>query len=92
MTFPVNVSLVRLSGSVYSDTSVTKSTATSLWEIKLPSLMPDVGEQFIANLPVDDDVRTVRIEGGGSQACVTPDVERSVEFNKEDSSSGRTAA
>ena len=41
VTFPVNMSLVRLSGSIHSDASVLKSTATSLGEIKLPSLMPD---------------------------------------------------
>ena len=58
VTFPVNMSLARLSGSIYSDASLLKSTATSLGEIHSPSLMADdeqlaeakrLTEQFIAN-------------------------------------------
>ena len=93
VTCPVNMSLVRLNGSIYSDASVLKSTATSLGEIKLPSLMPDddqlaevrrLTEQFVANLRVDDEGQRVIIEGGGSQTRMTLDTERAVEYNKED--------
>ena len=92
VTFPVNMSLVSLNDSVYSDASVLKSTTTSLGEIKLPSLMPDdeqlaevkrLTEQFIANLPADDEGQRVLIEGGGSQTRMTLDTERAVEYNKE---------
>ena len=77
VTFPVNVSLFRINRSMYHNTSVLKSTATSSGEIKLPSLMPDdeqlaevkrFTEQLIENLPVDDEGQNVLIAGGEPHA------------------------
>jgi hypothetical protein len=75
VTFPAVSSLVRLNGSVYMDKTVVKSTALTLGEIAVPSLMPSdeqlalvkaKTEEFISTLPRDDDNKKVLIEGGGS--------------------------
>ena len=93
VTFPIITTLVRTSGSVYEDTSVVKSTATALGEIKLPTLMSDDdqiaevkrrAEEFIASLPEDDENRKIIIEGGGSQVRMTLDASRGLEYNREE--------
>ena len=84
VTFPAVASLVRLNGSVYMDKTVVKSTALTLGEIAVPSLMPSDEQlalvraktaEFISTLPRDDDNKKVLIEGGGSSMHMVLDDE-----------------
>ena len=93
ITFPVLQTLIRYNGSKWEDETVLKSTATSIGEITLPTLMPEEEQlaevkrralAYIAALPVDDEGRKVLIEGGGSAAQATLMEDRELEYNREE--------
>ena len=93
VTFPVHAVLIRTNASQFEDNTVLKSTATSLGEIRLKTLMPDaeqlaevkrLTEEYLAGLPVDDEGRKILIEGGGSQTTMTLDPNRQLEYNREE--------
>ena len=72
-TFPTRVVIVPINGSTYEGRSVLKSTAVSLGEIAISSLIPDDQQleevkrqtaEFIAALPRDKDTHKVLVDGG----------------------------
>ncbi len=74
ITFPVRLAMIRHNGSVWTDWSVLKSTATDIGEVTLPTLMPEeeqIALHFIASLLLDEDGDKVLVKGGGSAPHVT---------------------
>ena len=93
VTFPVQSVLIRTNGTQFESDTDLKSTATSLGEIKLRTLMPEaeqlaevkrLTEAFLAGLPVDAEGRKILIEGGGSQSTMTLDPDKPLEYNREE--------